>query len=564
MKEQIEKIIEPVFLKLNIDTLYSKVESSDRKELADYQINSVFSIAKETLRNPKDIGEEIVKEINSIANFNDYFDSVTFCMPGFINIKVSNKLITNHLNKVINEGNLGINKVNSDTLYFIDYGGPNIAKPLHIGHIRPAIIGESLKRILKIKGYKVVSDAHLGDIGLQIGQVIYGILKDNPKEITLEYLEKTYPRVSALTKENPEVLKECQKILKNLQDGNKEYLDLWNKIYEVSINEIKRIYNYLDVDFDLWLGESDAHKHIPELISYLESKNLIVTDEGAKVVKVNEERDDKNMPPVILEKSDGAYLYATTDLAAIYERVKTYNPNYILYVVDARQSLHFEQIFRVCEKSGLISKEKLEHIAFGTINGPDGKPFKTRSGDTLKLIDLFEMVKDAFLSKKEENKLMSEEDIKKIVNSIIKFSDLQNNREKNYIFDVAKFSDVNGKTGPYILYTALRIKKLLTENNFERKTISKTIYNENDRNLRMKLLELDKCIEKSIANRYPHFIAEYLYDLAVITNTFYQNNNILNLTDNKQKNDWLNLLSFAYNVIEACLFLLAIEMPSRM
>lgn len=564
MKEQMENFIEPVFINLNIDSKYLNIESSDRKELADYQINSVFSIAKETFRNPRDIGEEIVREVNKLENFNDYFESVTFCLPGFINIKASNKLITKYLNKAINEGNLGIEKTKSNILYFLDYGGPNIAKPLHIGHIRPAIIGESLKKILNIKGYRVISDAHLGDIGLQIGQVIYGILKDKPKEITLEYLEKTYPKVSALTKENPEILKECQKILKELQDGNKEYLDLWKKIYDISIKEIKRIYEFLSVDFDLWLGESDSYNHIPKLISYLESKSLIVTDEGAKVVKVSEEEDDKNMPPVILEKSDGAYLYATTDLATIYDRVKTYNPDYILYVVDARQSLHFEQIFRVCEKSGLINKDKLEHIAFGTINGPDGKPFKTRSGDTLKLIDLFDMVKEAFLAKKEANKLMNEEDIRKIINAIIKFSDLQNNREKNYIFDVAKFSDVNGKTGPYILYTALRIKKLLIENNFEKNNISENIYNENDRDLRMKLLELDKCIEKSIANRYPHFIAEYLYDLAVISNTFYQNNNILNLKDNTQKNDWLNLLNFAYNVIETCLNLLAIEIPSKM
>lgn len=564
MKEQIEQFIKIIFLDLNIDFKYLKVEDSNRKDLADFQINSVFNIAKEKNKTPKEIGELIVKSINDLKDFKNYFESVSFIIPGFINIKVSNKIITNALNESIERKELGIKKLDAKELYFLDYGGPNIAKPLHIGHVRPAIIGESLKRILKEKGYKVISDAHLGDIGLQIGQVIYGIIEDQQKKITLEYLEKTYPKISALCKENEEILKKCQNIIKELQAGNEEYKNLWEKIYEVSIKEIKRIYNYLDVEFDLWLGESDSFNYIKSLTEYLDKKNLIVEDDGARVIKVNEETDNKNMPPVILQKSDGAYLYATTDLATIYERVEKYNPNHILYVVDARQSLHFEQIFRVCDNSGLIDSKKLEHISFGTINGLDGKPFKTRSGDTLKLVDLFDMIKKEFLSKKEENKYMSEEDLNIIINSIIKFSDLQNNREKNYIFDVSKFSDVNGKTGPYILYTALRIKKLLNENDYELKRISDNVYNNSERELRIKLLELNQIIDKSIENRYPHIIAEYLYDLAVLTNNFYQNNNISTLNDQNQKNDWLNILNFAYNVIEACLYLLDIKIPSKM
>ncbi len=564
MIKKIEEFLKQVFLNLNIDLKYLKVEDSNKKEFADYQINSVFSIAKDTGRTPQEIGESIVNSINSLEDFNDYFNSVSLSLPGFINIKLSDKLITKSLNEVINGKKLGIEKINSEEVYFLDYGGPNIAKPLHIGHMRSAIIGESLKRILNIKGYKVISDVHLGDIGLQIGQVIYGILQDNPQKITLEYLEKTYPKISALAKSDELVLKKCQEILKELGEGKAEYVKLWNKIYDVSLSEIKRIYEYMGVSFDLWLGESDSYDHIPLLIKYLDDKKLLAKDDGAIVVHVKEESDNKNMPPVLIVKSDGAYGYPTTDLATIYERVEKYDPDHILYIVDARQSLHLEQVFRVCEKSNLISKTKLEHIIFGTINGTDGKPFKTRSGDTLKLVDAFEMVKEEFISKKEENKLMSESDINIIVNAILKYADLQNNREKNYIFDISKFSDVIGKTGPYILYTALRIKKLLKENIYELKNINECIYNNSDRDLRIKLLELNSAVNKSIENRYPHIIAEYLYDLSVITNTFYQNNNISQLNNENQKNDWLNLLNFAYNVIEACLYLLDIKVPSKM
>ena len=349
-------------------------------------------------------------------------------------------------------------------LYFLDYGGPNIAKPLHIGHLRPAVIGESLKRILKFQGYKVIGDVHLGDFGLQIGQVIYGILQDDKdlEEIDINYLNYIYPKMSALCKENETVYEECKKITYDFQHGM--YKELYDKIKEVSLLDIKRLYNYLDVSFDLWLGESDSEKDIPLLIKVLEDKNLLLEDKGAKIVNVKREDDNKEMPPCMILSSDGTYMYATSDLATILERVKSYNPNYILYVTDARQALHFEQVFRVSSLSNIKGDSKLEHIPFGTINGQDGKPFKTRSGETLKLDELIEEVKNSFVSKREDNKSMSSEDIDIIVNSIIKFADLQNNREKSYNFDINKFSDVSGKTGPYILYSAIRIRKILQSN----------------------------------------------------------------------------------------------------
>ena len=557
MIQEIEEFIKPIFDSFDYDFYVSE---SNKKEICDYQINSLFRIAKELKVNLLEIGTTITKKINELDNFNDYFKEVTF-LNGFINITISDKFINKWINKSLN--NLGVNKVESDELYFLDYGGPNIAKPLHIGHLRPAIIGESLKRIIKYKGYKTISDVHLGDYGLQMGQVIYGIKKDNIKleDINIEYLNECYPRISALCKTDEKVYEECKNIVKELQNGNKEYNKLWNKIYEESLKDIKRLYNYLDINFDLWLGESDSKPYISKLIDLLTKKELLIEDDGAKIVKLQDESDNKEMPPLIVEKSDGSFIYATTDLAAIYERVEKYNPKYILYVVDARQSLHFEQVFRTCKKIGW--NNNLEHIQFGTINGSDGKPFKTRSGETLKLDELIKMTKETFIGKREENEKMASEDLDIIVNAIIKYADLSNNREKNYVFDISKFSDVNGKTGPYILYTALRIKKILDNNKFSG-LVSDKIYDDIDRKLRIKLLDFDKYITKSVEERLPSIIAEYVYDVADLTSSFYQKNNISNLQDKTNKNDWLIILNYAYNVMKDSLNMLSINIPSKM
>ncbi len=557
MIKDIEEFIKPIFDSFNYDFYVSE---SNKKEICDYQINSLFRIAKELKVNLLEIGTTIIKKINELKNFDEYFKEVSF-LNGFINITISDKFINKWINKSLN--NLGVNKVESDELYFLDYGGPNIAKPLHIGHLRPAIIGESLKRIINYKGYKTISDVHLGDYGLQMGQVIYGIKRDKIKleDININFLNKCYPEISALCKSDEKVYEECKSIVKELQNGNKEYNELWNKIYEESLKDIKRLFKYLDINFDLWLGESDSKPYISKLIDLLLQKQLLVEDDGAKIVKLQEENDNKEMPPLIVLKSDGSFMYATTDLATIYERIEKYNPKYILYVVDARQSLHFEQVFRTCKKIGW--KNNFEHISFGTINGSDGKPFKTRSGETLKLDELIKMTKEIFIQKREENADMSEEDLDIIVNAIIKYADLSNNREKNYVFDLSKFSDVNGKTGPYILYSALRIRKILENNTFDG-TVSDNIYDDIDRNLRIKLLDFDKYITKSIEERLPSIIAEYVYDIADLTSAFYQKNNISNLQDKTKRNDWLIILNFAYNVMKECLNMLSIKIPSKM
>lgn len=558
MLKDITKYLEQIFKEIDLDN-YLKISSSDK---ADYQINSVFMIAKDKHVNPKEIGEMIESKINEQPDVKDYFRKVEFVMPGFINLFVSDKLINKHINSYITNG--FVEKTDSKDVYFLDYGGPNVAKPLHIGHLRPAIIGESIKRILNLKGYKTIGDVHLGDYGLQIGEVIYGLKKENIplSELNIDLLNRIYPEMSALAKSDEEVYNECKKITSELQKGNIEYKEYFKKIKEVSVDDIKRLYNYLGVSFDLWLGESDSEPYIPKLMNELESRNLIVVDQGAKIVNVKQDTDKKEMPPVIVEKSDGSAIYATTDLATIMERVEKYDPKYILYVVDARQSLHFEGVFRIAKMLGYDTN--LEHIPFGTINGSDGKPFKTRSGETLKLDELIKNTKEIFLNKREENKSMSEEDLDKIVNAIIKYADLQNNREKSYNFDISKFSDVSGKTGPYILYSALRIRKIINSFNYNKGNVSEVTYNDIDRSLRLKLLDFNKYLDKSIEDRLPSIIGEYVYDLANLLNSFYQNINISKITDENMKNDYLNVLDLSFNILKECLDLLIIELPSEM
>jgi len=559
LKDYIQKAFNEAGYEIDI-----KIIKSNRPDLCDYQCDDIFKISKTYHKNPIEVGENIVNLINSYNDFNEYFKEVTFVKPGFINIKISDKLINDIINKMINNENYNLKKEEPQT-YFLDYGGPNVAKPLHVGHLRTAIIGESVKRIINFVGHKTVSDVHLGDYGLQIGEVIYAVLEDNLNidDITLEYLDVTYPKMSKICKENPEIMEKCASITKELQDGNQEYRKIWQKIKEISVTDIKRMYDYLSVSFDLWEGESDGYKYIDSVTEILNNHNLLVDSEGAKVVEVKEDVDTKELPPLIYQKSNGAYLYGTTDIAAIYERVKLYKPDYILYVVDARQGLHFNQVFRVCNKAKITENIKLEHLGYGTVNGTDGKPFKTRSGDTVKLEDLFNQVKKVFINTKETNKDMCDEDLNKIVNAIIKFADLQNNREKDYIFDINKFSNVVGKTGPYILYTYLRMNKILESENLEINNLNDTISNEVDRDLRLKLLDLPTVINNAYKERMPHYVAEYVYDICVLNNVFYQNNHISTASDDT-KQQWLLLIKFTNQLLKDLLNLLAIEIPSKM
>lgn len=560
----INKIIEELFIKNGIEDI--KVSKSNRPDLCDYQSNDIFKIAKKEGKSPIEVGKEVELKINDIKNFNDYFESVQFVAPGFLNIKINNNFICNVLRKMSNDNKFNIQLPEKSETFVVDYCGANVAKPLHVGHMRTTIVGESIARIIRFMGHKTICDVHLGDYGLQIGEVIYAILEDKIplEDIDINYLDVAYPRMSARCKEDEKLKEECARITKELQDGNEEYRKLWEKILDVSVEDIKKNCDYLGAKFDYWYGESDAYPYIPKIEKILNEKGLLRQSEGALVVDVEEPTDKKEIPPLLFKKSNGAYLYASTDLACLLQRKEDFNPDHVLYVTDLRQALHFEQVFRTIEKCGIFKRTQLEHLGYGTVNGLDGKPFKTREGTAPKLESLYNDIKEIFISKKEENKNLSNEDLDKIVNSILKYGDLQNSKEKDYIFNIEKFSDTIGKTGPYILYTYLRVNKILKDNCYTQKDLSSKIYNESDRNLRMKLFDVEDYIYLAYNNRNPFYLADYVYDLCLLVNNFYQNNNISNLTDEENKNDWLYVLNLSNRIIKEVLDLLVIQIPSKM
>lgn len=560
----INKIIEELFIKNGIEDI--KVSKSNRPDLCDYQSNDIFKIAKKEGKSPIEVGKEVELKINDIKNFNDYFESVQFVAPGFLNIKINNNFICNVLRKMSNNNKFNIQLPEKSETFVVDYCGANVAKPLHVGHMRTTIVGESIARIIRFMGHKTICDVHLGDYGLQIGEVIYAILEDKIplEDIDINYLDIAYPKMSARCKEDEKLKEECARITKELQDGNEEYRKLWKKILDVSVEDIKKNCDYLGAKFDYWYGESDAYPYIPKIEKILNEKGLLRQSEGALVVDVEEPTDKKEIPPLLFKKSNGAYLYASTDLACLLQRKEDFNPDHVLYVTDLRQALHFEQVFRTIEKCGIFKRTQLEHLGYGTVNGLDGKPFKTREGTAPKLESLYNDIKEIFISKKEENKNLSNEDLDKIVNSILKYGDLQNSKEKDYIFNIEKFSDTIGKTGPYILYTYLRVNKILKDNCYTQKDLSSKIYNESDRNLRMKLFDVEDYIYLAYNNRNPFYLADYVYDLCLLVNNFYQNNNISNLTDEENKNDWLYVLNLSNRIIKEVLDLLVIQIPSKM
>lgn len=560
----INKIIEELFIKNGIEDI--KVSKSNRPDLCDYQSNDIFKIAKKEGKSPIEVGKEVELKINDIKNFNDYFESVQFVAPGFLNIKINNNFICNVLRKMSNDNKFNIQLPEKSETFVVDYCGANVAKPLHVGHMRTTIVGESIARIIRFMGHKTICDVHLGDYGLQIGEVIYAILEDKIplEDIDINYLDIAYPKMSARCKEDEKLKEECARITKELQDGNEEYRKLWKKILDVSVEDIKKNCDYLGAKFDYWYGESDAYPYIPKIEKILNEKGLLRQSEGALVVDVEEPTDKKEIPPLLFKKSNGAYLYASTDLACLLQRKEDSNPDHVLYVTDLRQALHFEQVFRTIEKCGIFKRTQLEHLGYGTVNGLDGKPFKTREGTAPKLESLYNDIKEIFISKKEENKNLSNEDLDKIVNSILKYGDLQNSKEKDYIFNIEKFSDTIGKTGPYILYTYLRVNKILKDNCYIQKDLSSKIYNESDRNLRMKLFDVEDYIYLAYNNRNPFYLADYVYDLCLLVNNFYQNNNISNLTDEENKNDWLYVLNLSNRIIKEVLDLLVIQIPSKM
>ena len=548
------------------------VNESNRPDLGDYQFNGIMPLAKVYHKNPIEIASEVV----DVLKKDPFFKDVSVAGPGFINLSISDDALINFAN--IDDYVYPKN----DHLIFLDYGGANVAKSLHVGHLRSANIGEALKRLCNYLGYKTISDTHLGDFGRPLGLVILELSKRYPewsyfKEdykgegenvvITNELLEEVYPYASAKAKESEEYLKEAQIMTTRLQNKEKGIYDLWLKIMEVSKKSIKEIYDRLNTNFDLYKGESDAENCVPELLSYLDKLNIVYESEGAKVIDVKEDGDKLEIPPMLLIKTDGGILYSTTELATIYERVKEYHPDEIWYVVDKRQSLHFTQVFRASKKSGLTKDTNLVFAGFGTMNGSDGKPFKTRDGGVMRLLDLLEEVKKESLKRLNPNILDNRDSIAEdIAMSAIKYADMLPNIATDYNFDVEKFCDLEGKTGPYILYSTIRMKSLLNkakENNITYDKIYK-IANNYDRELLIILNNLDTILNRCFDGKSLNDITEYLYRLTTSYNRFYTENYILNEKDKLKQVSWLYLTSIVYKVNNILLDILAIKVPDKM
>ena len=545
------------------------LESSSRRDLGEFQINCAMNLAKKYQKNPREIAQLIVN------NLDDRFVNVNIAGPGFINVSIDEKYLLNIMNKSIAIFDNLIDKHEKKTIV-IDYGGANAAKALHVGHMRSPNIGESLKRLAIRLGDKVIGDVHLGDLGRQSGMVISEIKKRKPElcyfdenykgkypklEITEEELAEYYPAANIDANNNPERMEEVRKITAFVDEGKEPYISMWKDIVEVSTKSIKKTYDKLNCTFDLWEGELSSLQYIDSTLDVL--KPYMYESEGAMVIDVAKEDDKVTIPPLMVFKNDGSSIYATRDLATIYGRMKNINPDEIWYIVDARQSLYFEQVFRTCYKTNLVNEDtKLAHYYFGTVNGKDGKPFKTRDGGLLSLDSLLEMIKNE-LSKKMDNEKNKEEILDILTTATLKFSDLLPFRTTDYIFDIEKFSSFEGKTGPYLLYTMVRIKSILEKSELNEYNIGK-IYSDTEKNIYIKLLELSRVLNKAYSEKSLSYICEYLFEICSLFNKFYGECNILNEKDDEKRNNYLSMLNLIYNTCSNLLDILAIKIPDRM
>ena len=559
------------------DSIY--LEPSNRRDLGEYQLNDAMQLVKTYHKNPREIAEDIVNELSKDSRFTN----INIAGPGFINFSLSNEYTYNFLNKINEDIYSNIDK-KSPKKIIIDYGGANVSKALHVGHLRSANIGEALKRLAKLLGYDALGDAHLGDYGRPLGLVIKEIKEEYPDlpyfdpnfegnyddielPITNEDLERIYPLASTKAKEDENYLEDARVITMHLQKGDRGYFDLWKKIIEISKEDIKKTYDSLNTYFEIWNGESDEMAYFDELYKIYDEKGLITESEGAKVIEVAKETDNSPMPPLLLIKSNGTMSYESTDLAAILERKINYNPDEIWYVVDGRQSLHFEQVFRAARKGNLVREDVvLEHIGFGTMNGQDGKPFKTRDGGVMSLKNLIELVNNETY-KRIVNESISEEERKEISKIIglaaLKYADLLPFRGTDYIFEIEKFADLEGKTGPYLLYSTIRMKSLLNKANYKEGIITK-LNSDTEKDIALTLLELPNVLDRSLNTRSLNEIAEYLYKLTSLYNKFYAENHIITEEDIELKTSRLVLTDIVYKTNILLLDILGIEIPEKM
>ena len=554
------------------------LEESNRKDLGEYQLNDAMQLAKTYHENPREIASKIVKELEQ----NPHYTNINIAGPGFINISLSNEYIYDILN-AMKENIFSNIETKEKKKILIDYGGANVAKALHVGHLRSANIGEALKRLANLVGYEAIGDAHLGDYGRPLGLVIKEIKEMYPElpyfdenytgsfqeldiPITNSDLERIYPLASQKAKEDEKYLEEGRIITAKIQNHERGYYDLWKKIVDISKKDIKETYEQLNVNFEIWNGESDEMEYFEELKEKCQS--ILTKSEGAEVIEVSNENDKAPVPPLLFIKSNGSVSYETTDLATILERGKTTNPDEIWYVVDGRQTLHFDQVFRAAKKAHLVEdRVVLEHVGFGTMNGKDGKPFKTRDGGVMNLKDLIQLVYETTYQKITNESVQEDEKesiAKTVAIAALKYADLLPFRGTDYIFEVEKFSDLEGKTGPYLLYSTIRMKSLLTKaQEISREKVTKLKGN-TEREIVLCLLNLPSAIEKSLDTKSLNEIAEYIYKLTSLYNKFYADNKIITEEDIELKQSWLILTEVVYNVNMLLLNTLGINVPNKM
>ena len=573
------------FATAGYDEKYARVSISNRPDLCEYQCNGAMAAAKEYHKAPIMIANGVVEQLAG----SEVFGEVQAVNPGFINMKINDAFLGNYLNGMEADERLGFEKAEHPKTIVIDYGGPNVAKPLHVGHLRSAIIGESVKRIARFAGHKVIGDVHLGDWGLQMGLIITELHERKPDlcyfdenydgaypeeaPFTIAELEEIYPTASKRSKEDEPYKEAAMQATYELQHGRKGYQALLQHILNVSVTDLKRNYANLNVSFDLWKGESDAQPYIPDMVQKMKDDGFAYVSDNALVVDVKEDTDTKEVPPCMLLKSDGASLYTTTDLATIVERMKLYNPDEIIYVVDKRQEMHFIQVFRCARKCGLVTDDTgLKFLGFGTMNGKDGKPFKTRDGGVMRLEYLLKDINEEMLKKIEASRPMDEDEAEKISKivglSAVKYGDLSNQASKDYIFDVDRFTSSEGNTGPYILYTIVRIKSILRKYE-EMGGVAgdgqiASCRNESEKALQLELTKFNSVMETAYEESAPHKICAYIYDLANAFNKFYHETKILGSEDEAAKKNWIALLVLTRKVLETCIDLLGFEAPEKM
>ena len=567
------------------DSALGKVTLSNRPDLCEYQCNGAMAGAKIYKKAPVMIAKDVAEKCRESR----IFSSVEAVAPGFLNLKVQESFVKDYLAGMRTEDKFGLEMPEKPAKIIVDYGGPNVAKPLHVGHLRPAIIGESIKRIARYAGHDVIGDIHMGEWGLQMGLIITELRERKPELVyfddsytgeypkeppfTLSELEELYPTASAKSKEDEQYKKNAMEATYELQSGKRGYHALWQHIMDVSVPDLKENYKRLEVDFDLWKGEADVQGLIPDMVEYMKKEGYAYISEGALVVDVKEETDTKEIPPCMILKSDGASLYNTTDLATIIDRMNEYHPDRIIYVADKRQNLYFEQVFRCARKTGLVEPQtELLHIGFGTMNGKDGKPFKTRDGGVMRLESLIKEINEEMYRKITDNRQVEEEEARKtaevVALSAIKYGDLSNQAAKDYIFDIDKFTSFEGDTGPYILYTIVRIKSILSKIKEQGISLEGTSIrearSEAEKELMLEITGFNAMVETAYAESAPHKVCAYIYNLANAFNHFYHETKIVTEENEEKKDGWIALLLLTRDILEDCIGMLGFSAPERM